>query len=436
VNIAGTGRAVKTLIALVAAVVAGGTAFADVKSGYTGSAKCAKCHKQQMVSWSETLHSRFMRSPTNDATLKELHVFSASAPVAVARVAYVLGNMHKLVFLENIADRLVPIEHQYDVDKRAWEPFSRDLWDHHAGSRKEDSSNVPDWYERCAGCHTTGYDPKSRTFVESSIACEHCHGPGAKHSETLHRDDIVNPATASDALRIYVCAQCHSRGEGTTDHLPYPTGFLPGSDLSKVFVFDAPVPDKATDMFWENGAAKQHHSQFNELRQSKHFENGLACFDCHQVHRFRNVKSASTATRLMAFTDRYLTHRRSQFVCLRCHDANSLGYQVFTTSGDGKLIDQHTKHPPAISKSPLQKDGKNAITRSLLCSDCHMPRLERETSGYNIHSHRFQLDTSDIAKKANAPSACLQCHTDKDRSWLATSLKAWEKNNSSDGSKH
>jgi len=413
-----TGHIFHALLVVLALFVAG-NAVADGKPGYTGSARCSECHKQQAVSWSETLHSRFLRLPTNDATLAELQVFNAASPIAISHVAYVMGNMRKLVFLEKKNDKLVPMEHQYDIGGRAWEPFNKDLWDYHATGKKDDTSNKVNWYERCAGCHTTGYDRQTGTFTETSIGCEHCHGPGAKHADTTKRDDILNPASASEAVRIYVCAQCHSRGQTVAGSLPYAADFVPGADLSKTFTFDKPVPGKVTDMYWDNGAAKQHHSQFNELRQSKHFENGVVCFDCHQVHRFRDIESPSQKTRLMAFTDRFMTRKRSQYICLSCHDADSLGYQHFVTSKDGKTLDQHTHHPPAINTE--------GVTRSLLCSDCHMPRMERDTSGYNIHSHRFLLDTPQSVDKTHAPNACLQCHADKDRSWLVETLKNWQK---------
>ena len=49
-----------------------------------------------------------------------------------------------------------------------WEPYS-----------------IFNWRQRpytifCDGCHTTGFDPETKTFHEPSIGCESCHGPGEK----------------------------------------------------------------------------------------------------------------------------------------------------------------------------------------------------------------------------------------------------------------
>lgn len=237
-------------------------------SGYVGSKSCVACHERHDASWAETTHSRFMRAPDDDETIAAAALFEGSAPIQKEDVGYVLGHMHKLVFLKEGADGLVLLAHQYNYDEKLWEPFDTELWNYdRAGNNLEESEsgvvNV-DWYDQCAGCHTTGYDREKRTFIETSIGCENCHGPGAKHVETTKSDDIVNPASLPEELGVFTCAQCHSRGRGVTADSPYPIGYVPGDDLSEVFEFDKPVPGKTTKLFWENGAARQHHAQYNE----------------------------------------------------------------------------------------------------------------------------------------------------------------------------
>ena len=292
---------------IVFAAIIGGATITFAKSGYVGSEACATCHQRHGVSWSETLHSRFMRPLKEVRAIVVEKIFSESAPVTTGEVAFVVGNMNKLILLTGTKGNLSLSDHQYDLLENAWEPLNQALWNHRCtGEESVDTSGNINWYERCAGCHTTGYDSEERTFAEAGIGCESCHGPGAKHAETGSRNDIINPAALPEELGIHVCAQCHSRGSDKSGSKPYPVGYIPGADLEKSFVLDEAIPGMANDVFWENGAAKKHHAQFNEERQSMHFQNGVLCFDCHNVHRYRNTTKPSSRTKLMAKTERYM----------------------------------------------------------------------------------------------------------------------------------
>jgi hypothetical protein len=372
-----------------------------------------------------------MRPPADDETVAAANVFRTSTPIALDEVAYVLGHMYKIVFLKEGAGGLGLLAHQYDYNKSTWEPFNADLWDHQRaeGPAQETESGLAnvDWYDRCAGCHTTGYNREKRTFAEASVACESCHGPGAKHAETQRRDDIVNPAVLPEQLGVFVCAQCHARGRGINTDSPYPVGYVPGGDLSEMFVFDKPVPGRTTDLFWETGAARQHHAQYNEFSQSKHFQNGVLCFDCHEVHRFRNVESPSRKTRLMAHTERFFVWKRSHFVCLRCHLADDLGYRRFVIGTGGTYVDQHTNHPAVIRMSTLP-ESRMESPKELNCSDCHMPEMESKHSGYEIHSHRFLRDRPGNLGGGDLPNACLNCHTQESKRWVEEWLTKWARN--------
>ena len=65
----------------------------------------------------------------------------------------------------------------------------------------------------CVPCHFTGAgagpshpeDPAlADRFSEPNVGCEACHGPGAKHSDSLEAEDIVVDASSR------VCGSCHT----------------------------------------------------------------------------------------------------------------------------------------------------------------------------------------------------------------------------------
>lgn len=173
----------------------------------------------------------------------------------------------------------------------------------------------------CLACHagrvaddpdyTDRYDPQ-RPFLEESIGCERCHGPGGDHVE--HRraaaeaggepvaGDIVNPARLEPSARDAVCNQCHLQGArrilqfGRSEF-----DFRPGMRLSDVWT----VYLKSTGE--DEGRAPGAVSQYELMRQSACFqksEGRLSCTSCHDPHR------------LPAAQDRSAFYREK---CLNCH---------------------------------------------------------------------------------------------------------------------
>ena len=67
-----------------------------------------------------------------------------------------------------------------------------------------------DEFEKCLGCHTTGYG-KPGGFISASetpdlknAGCEVCHGPGSLHSESEATEDI------DGKLSEHICTACHN----------------------------------------------------------------------------------------------------------------------------------------------------------------------------------------------------------------------------------
>ncbi|MHA2609876.1 MAG: multiheme c-type cytochrome [bacterium JZ-2024 1] len=42
-----------------------------------------------------------------------------------------------------------------------------------------------EYRKKCYSCHTTGYDPKTGSYVEENVTCEACHGPGEFYARLM-----------------------------------------------------------------------------------------------------------------------------------------------------------------------------------------------------------------------------------------------------------
>jgi hypothetical protein len=126
-------------------------------------------------------------------------------------------------------------------------------------------------------------------FLETSIGCERCHGPGGRHV-AFHRaslvageiDPIVNPAKLDFARREDVCSQCHLQGEGRIPNYGCEVGdFRPGQRLEETAV----VFVKGTHTTAEGKSRAVSH--VDQMRSSVCYQKSagrLGCISCHDPH--------------------------------------------------------------------------------------------------------------------------------------------------------
>ncbi len=255
---------------------------------YCGSQRCGQCHEGEYNYWKITPHASMVRVPDwSDSELLQ-QLVSEGLPFPKEKVDLVIGNLKILVFLTRQGQDFVVLPRQYNIYMGRWEDFTEDEWEPHlqsSGQRTEEGQ--VSWKQRCVGCHTTGYDPITSEFVELSVGCEECHGPGASHARSTDKDEIINPRSLPHERAIAVCGQCHSRGVSKNGTHPFTATFVPGDLLSDHFDVLQPTEGVNTEAFWGNGMARRHHEQYQEVVQSRHYQVGLACFDCHEGHKFR-----------------------------------------------------------------------------------------------------------------------------------------------------
>lgn len=339
---------------------------------YAGSEKCAQCHGAKYESYGRTWHARILRLATDESVLGDFDDADPDLTFGRDEVVYAVGGQFSQRYLTEIDGELYVLPAQWNVTTEEWVTYHPDDWQERPYAR------------HCAGCHTTGFDATTGTWVEDGVQCETCHGPGMAHV-ILAGDParIVNPALLTFDEQTAVCGQCHLRGHDPTAEHDFPTDYWPGGP---VVLDEAFVPTTEADAFWPDGSSRQHHQEYLDWKLSGHAE-GVPCAFCHVSH------------------SRGETLHQTRFVgnhrCVICHE-------------DKKDLALHIPYHPVDD---------------IVCTDCHMPTLAQAASAeynFDIHSHTFwppnPAITIQYGGQEAMPNACNLCHADQSPEWAVEAM--------------
>ncbi len=295
---------------------------------YVGSGKCSECHSDIYDEWQLSQHARMGRSVEEIKLLQpipfnELEVDEES-------VVLVLGSHYVHRFVAEYEGKLVVLPKIWDIREEKW----LETYDH--GWRNKE------YLTECAGCHTTGYSPQEKRFVEAGIGCEACHGPGLLHSESQDAKHIVSAKNTSPERLEMVCMACHTSGMDNSYTYSFPVGYRPGDDLKKYYSGLTPKPGQTPENFSGDESYEDRLRQWEFLKPRLLLASGLTCDYC---MNFRDVKSAGD--------NEFLTYDQ---YCLTCH-------------GD---MEDHPEEAP----------GTN-------CAVCHIPNRHLHDGSMSIHDHKF-----------------------------------------------
>ena len=352
---------------------------------YVGSEVCKGCHLEHHDAWKRTLHSRMLVDVTKnaDAIVTEIDAEKIRAdlekikdklkvPVEevyipkVDEIKFTIGSQWKQRYLIERDGELYIAPIQFNIDSGDWVNYHEKDW-----------LERP-WIAKCGGCHATGVEFESKSFIEPGVGCESCHGPGSKHAAlprtALHekRETIVNPAKLTGGVAVQVCGSCHNRGKATHAKASWPVGYLPGKAL-ETYYQSTSYEDGDVKHVYANEFAKGHHQQYIDWRQSKHATEGVTCVTCHTVHELGNP-----------LVIRGQTQEKGSKQCLTCHEmVNPVGAHAIHSFGN--------------------------------CIGCHMPRIAKSAESGDIRSHVFVALTPDVTlKNPEVPNSCQTCHRHKD----------------------
>jgi hypothetical protein len=303
---------------------------------YVGSETCKTCHLEHYDSWKMTLHSRMLIDVRENphAILADMNPELIRADLEKIKdklkvpleeifiptpeeIVYTIGTQWKQRYIVDKGGMLVIAPVQYNVATRRWVNYYEDAWDKR------------DWLVRCGGCHATGVDLKEKTFSETSIGCEACHGPGSQHTSLPRtalfekRETITNPAKLTAGIAVQICGSCHTRGNSKSPDFKeagWPVGYKPGMVLEPIYLSSY---DKA-DMrrLYPDFASRSHHQQYIDWIQSEHAQQGVTCTSCHSVHRlgiaptrFQTKEAGSSQCLDLPYHDQPQPGSRHPFFC-------------------------------------------------------------------------------------------------------------------------
>jgi len=290
--------------------------------------------------------------------------------------------------------RLQALSEAWDTDEQRWfdlypdATISADDWLHW-------TRNGQNWNGMCAECHSTdlqkNYDAETKTFnttwSEVDVSCEACHGPGSRHvawaeidpmgrPEVEDYDLVVHSSGMDNRQQVDMCAPCHSRRSEIGDY-----------DHSQVNLLENLVPSLLLEgVYHTDGQILEEDYVWGSFVQSKMYQNGIRCSDCHDVHSLA-------------------LHKEGNELCLQCHQADT--YDIY----------EHHFHQKIYEGRP--SDGA-------LCVKCHMPEQAFMVIDERA-DHSLRVPRPDLSLETGVPNSCSQsgCHNDQSVEWSVEAYTEW-----------
>lgn len=384
---------------------------------------CQGCHVSEVKDWQGSHHQMAMQAATAETVLGDFNSvnftgdketvhfyrkadeFWVNTPGADGKpvdfkVAYTFGvKPLQQYLLETPGGRLQALGVAWDTVKHRWfhlypgqgVTFKNPLhW-----SKAAQNANF-----MCVECHTTGYKRNFDTATNSyssrwnslGVGCQACHGPASNHLQWAAKQSplanvgfTVNLKDKNATTEIETCARCHSRraplADGYVNDHRLLDDYLPSALTRELYALDGKIKDEV----FENGS----------FLQSKMFDKGVRCSNCHNSHSSA-LKAPGNA------------------VCLQCH--NTAGKTSYETV-DGRGLQAKNYDSPEHHHHQPGEPGAQ-------CVDCHMPGKLYMVNDYR-HDHSFSLPNPPRAQKLGTPDACLGCHQNTAADKVSEQFRLW-----------
>ena len=371
---------------------------------FVGSSSCIECHQKEYDLWENSHHDLAMKIADSVTVLGDfntstfihkgvkstffmrdneyyvntqgrdgeyrdfriIYTFGVE-PLQQYIVEFPNGAFHCLLTAwDTLENKWFHLQPDYDLELDEWINWTN-------GSQR--------WNTMCADCHSTdlrkNYDNVAKTynttFSEINVACEACHGPSSEHV-AFYKNQEDNESNGILPPKMYMggsvmskelvdkCARCHSRRGNLTPYFDYEGQFM---DHYKPRILEEPL-------YKMDGQIDDEVYVYGSFMQSKMYELGVSCIDCHDAHSLQLKRTGND-------------------LCLNCHTPNY-------NSPD------HHYH--------------KMNTEASLCINCHMDGTYYMVNDYR-RDHSFRIPRPDQSYKYNTPNACNKCHTDKSAKWAS-----------------
>jgi predicted CXXCH cytochrome family protein len=363
---------------------------------YVGSASCESCHADIYARWKKTPMANVVLDAKEhpEAIIPDLATNTVKK-FTKDEVALVYGSIWKQRYFTRIGDDYFPQPSQWDVTHKQWRPYfvakDTDWWEPFYPADNMQRPTGP----TCDGCHSVGYDVRTKQVVEWNVGCERCHGPGSEHVARPTRANVVNPTHLSDVASTDSCVQCHSQGKPTSNpiegrYYDWPVGYQVGLNLRDFWTLEEHTLGTTTFTHFADGTAHKNRMQGNDFVQSLMYRRGVTCATCHDVHGTSNgAQLRKPATQ----------------ICLDCHAPLS------PNGPRAPTLEAHTHHTAGSAGSE--------------CVACHMPKIETTIADIKVSAHTFKFISPALTDRFQIPNPCTTCHTDKSTSWALEAMRKW-----------
>jgi Flp pilus assembly protein TadD len=409
-----------------------------VTATYVGYRACIDCHKREFGLWTTSDHARAMALPSDSTVLGDFNNaaftqhgitsrFTKNQDGYFVRTEGEDGKMHD--FRISYVFGFRPLQ-QYLIEfpggkfqtlPLCWDTRPKKVggqrWFHIYGDERIPPNDIlfwtriaQNWNYMCAECHSTNllknYDRQQEKYATSwtdiSVACESCHGPGSEHVGWANAIGKGGKPEAGDAMGLTVrlkdpdrgtwtmdvktgnstrttplksdilletCARCHARRSQLRE--PY----VPGQLLMTTH-----LPSLLEErLYFADGQIMDEDYEYASYKQSKMYQRGVICSDCHEPHSMRVYSLDNT-------------------LCYRCHLAEKYGSRA-----------HHFHNPDSTGAS---------------CIDCHMP-----TRTYMVvdvrRDHSYRIPRPVLTERFGAPNTCNACHPGKSVRWAEEQMTKW-----------
>jgi len=386
--------------------------------------ECASCHTEEVEQWSRSQHAVAMAPTGKDSVAgdfsnaiyqdNQLEVkFSRKGDDYLIRVEeagttrewqvqYTFGVYPLQQYLIDIGSgRLQAFNIAWDTREKSaggqrW--FRLDAaGENQPGGAMHWTGIYQNWNSQCADCHSTGlkrnYNNDSDSYQTKwqhvAVSCTACHESAEQHAETQrsgknHAAGLELAAMGawlvsegkrpprhqrplSSTTQVSTCGSCHSLRTSLLDQT--------GGQIHDEFS----LTRLNQPLYFSDGRVREEVFVLGSFEQSKMFQAGVVCSDCHNPHS-GELKTEGNA------------------VCAQCHNAGD-----FDTPA-------HHRHPEGSAGAK--------------CVNCHMP--ERTFMKIDARrEHSFMVPRPDVSKASGSPDVCLDCHTDRNRDWSIETVEGW-----------
>lgn len=321
-------------------------------SDYATSKGCEECHPEIYRQWKMSSHARMLRDAKKDPSAILADNFSEDIPFTKKDIEFALGSHWIQKYLTTIEGEMYILPRFWNIAKGQWEPYS--IWNWRSRP----------YTHHCNWCHSVGYDPEAKSYVEASIGCEACHGPGKKHAESGEAEEIINPAKLTKRKADMICEACHTDGKDRASKTyPFPDGYRAGEDLMEYYT-DFFMPKPGSQGWYKGESTYEERHKMFLFWQSRFYSTSRSCEVCEFDRGSGGGIGKKTEDRNMS----------GEEYCGTCHA------DIY------KDTRAHSKHSPEQAQ----------------CVDCHVPLVVSSKQRYSIHDHKFDF--------SGPETPCVDCH--------------------------